>query len=59
MAERGGVREVQALLKVSRATVETVVNSEGFPDPLGILVHGLMWDMDDVREWAKEQWRIT
>ena len=59
MVERGGVREVQALLKVSRATAETVVNSEGFPDPLGILVHGLMWDMDEVREWAKEQGRIT
>ena len=59
MVERGGVREVQALLKVSRSRAKALVNSEGFPDPVGVHVYGLMWDMDQVQEWAKEQGRLV
>ena len=59
MAERGGVRKVQALLKVSRSRAKALVNSEGFPDPVGIHVYGLMWDLDEVQEWAVSVGRIA
>ena len=59
MVERGGVREIQGLLRVSRARANALVRSKGFPDPVGMHVYGLMWDMDQVREWAKEQGRLV
>jgi len=59
MAKRGGVREVQALLKVSRSRAKALMNSAGFPDPVGIHVYGLMWDLDEVQEWAVSEGRIA
>jgi len=47
----GGVTEVAELLGVSRQRVAKLRERPDFPDPLGELAQGPVWDLDAVQAW--------
>ena len=47
----GGVSEVAELLEVSRQRVAKLRERPDFPDPLGELAQGPVWDLDAVQAW--------
>ena len=47
----GGVTEVAEMLGVSRQRLAKLRERADFPDPLGELVQGPVWDLDAVERW--------
>jgi eukaryotic-like serine/threonine-protein kinase len=47
----GGVAEVAELLSVSRQRVAKLRERPDFPDPVGELAQGAVWDLDAVEAW--------
>lgn len=53
----GGASEVAAELGVSRQRVSQLRNQVGFPEPLGEIAAGLIWDLDAVATWGRSSLR--
>jgi serine/threonine protein kinase len=47
----GGVTEVAELLNVSRQRLSKLRERADFPDPIGVLAQGPIWDLDAVEAW--------
>lgn len=50
-----GVREISALLGVTRQRADQWTRTKGFPEPLAELASGRIWDKEQVMEWATKQ----
>ncbi len=48
----GGVAEVAEILGVSRQRVAKLRDRNDFPDPIGQIAQGPIWDLDEVEAWA-------
>lgn len=55
----GGVSEVAAQLGVTRQRIAKLRERLDFPDPVGELAQGPVWDLDVVAEWAGSDLRRT
>ena len=53
-----GVQEIARMLGLSRARVESLVDSKGFPEPTQ-LGRGRVWSRTDVVEWARSVGRTV
>jgi serine/threonine protein kinase/predicted DNA-binding transcriptional regulator AlpA len=49
----GGLSEVASLLKVSRQRALQLRQREDFPEPVGELGQGAIWDLDEIRAWVR------
>jgi hypothetical protein len=52
-AELAGPAELAQVFGVSRTRVQQITAKADFPAPVAELVMGNVWDMADVRRWAK------
>lgn len=50
--ELGTSADAARLLRLSRERVRQLAQTEGFPKPLGKLGNSVIWNLNDVREWA-------
>lgn len=55
----GGISEVAEILGVSRQRADVLSRYEGFPAPVGRLKGGRVWDLVQVRAWAKKDGRTV
>lgn len=55
----GGVTEVAEELVVTRQRVAKLRERADFPDPIGELAQGPIWDLDEVRAWRDSGLRST
>ncbi len=53
----GGVTEVAEVLGVSRQRLSKLRERPDFPDPIGELAQGLVWDLDAVAAWRRSDSR--
>jgi prophage regulatory protein len=52
-AELAGPAELAQIFGVSRTRVQQITAKPDFPAPVAELVMGNVWDMAEVRRWAK------
>jgi hypothetical protein len=55
----GGVTEVAAELRVTRQRMAKLRERPDFPDPVGELAQGPVWDLDGIAEWRDSGLRRT
>jgi hypothetical protein len=48
-----GSAELQYMLGVSRQRISQLTTAAGFPEPLAELRTGKVWDVEDVKAWAR------
>jgi serine/threonine protein kinase len=48
-----GLTDIAEKLKVSRQRVLQLRRREDFPEPVGEIANGAVWDMDQIRAWAR------
>ncbi len=53
-----GASEIAAMLGVSRQYADRLSRTDDFPDPLGEVNAGRIWERDDVEAWARETGRV-
>ncbi|MFP5255595.1 MAG: hypothetical protein ACLGI8_07065 [Acidimicrobiia bacterium] len=53
-----GVTEIADLLSVSRQRADQLSRAEGFPEPIGEIAAGRIWERADVERWARETGRL-
>jgi hypothetical protein len=49
-----GSAELQLMLGVSRQRITQLTAGPGFPEPVAELRMGKVWDLEDVKAWAKQ-----
>jgi predicted DNA-binding transcriptional regulator AlpA len=57
-AELAGPAELAQVLGVSRTRVQQITAKPDFPPPVAELVMGNVWDLADIRRWAKTTGRL-
>lgn len=50
----GTIGDVAKMLDVSRSRADQLSRQAGFPEPIGLLAGGRVWDLTQVEEWAHE-----
>jgi hypothetical protein len=54
-----GVTEIGEMLGVSRQRADQLAGEPGFPDPIGEIRAGRIWNKEDIEAWARETGRTT
>lgn len=50
-----GTAQIRDILGVTRSRCAQIVNTKGFPDPVGKLGAAQIWLAEDVEKWAEER----
>ncbi len=54
----GQIGDVADLLAISRSRADQLSRHVGFPEPIGRMSGGRVWDLDHVEDWAVEVGRL-
>lgn len=53
-----GLTEIAEMLEVTRARAHQLAAIQGFPEPVGEIAAGRIWEREAVEKWARETGRI-